>query len=49
MASSFRGAFYKKRSKGVFGNQSYIQDGTFVKKVNGFKYFYKKAKCLTGV
>ena len=49
MASSFRGAFYKKYSKGVFGTQSYIQDGAFVKKVNGFKYFYKKAKCLTGV
>ena len=49
MASSFRGAFYTKCSKGVFGTQSYIQDGTFVKKVNGLKYFNKRAKCLTGV
>ena len=49
MASSFPGVFHTKCSKGVFGTQSYIQDGAFVKKVNGFKYFYKKAKCLTGV
>ena len=49
MASSFRRAFYTKCSKGVFGSQSYIQDGAFVKNVNGFKYFYKKAKCLTVV
>ena len=49
MASSFRGAFYTKCSKGVFETQSYIQGGAFVKKVDGFKYFYKKAKCLTGV
>ena len=49
MASSFCGASYTKRSKGVFGTQSYIQDWAFVKKVNGFKYFYKKAKCLAGV
>ena len=42
MASSFL-------SKDVFGTQSNIQGGAFVKKVNGFEYFYKKAKCLTGV
>ena len=47
MTSSLRGAFYTKCSKGVFGTWSYIQDGAFVKKVNGFKYFYKKARCLT--
>ena len=47
MASSFRGAFCTKCSKGVFGTQSYMQDGAFVKK--GFKNFYKKVKCLTGV
>ena len=49
MSSSFRGAFYTKCTKGVFGTQSYMQDGAFVKKFNGFKYFYKSAKCLTGV
>ena len=49
MASSFRGAFYAKCSKGVLETQSYIQDGAFAKKVKGSKYFYKKAKCLTRV
>ena len=42
MASSFRGAFCTKRSKGVFGTQSYIKDGVYAKKINGFKYFCKK-------
>ena len=49
MATSFRGAFYTKCSKGIFGIHSYIQDGAFVKKNNVSKYFYKKAKCPTGV
>ena len=35
MASSFRGAFCMKPSKGVFGAQSYIQDGAFAKKAKG--------------
>ena len=35
-------------SKGVFGTQSYIQDEAFVKKVNGFKYFYKKLSVWLG-
>ena len=33
MASSYRGVFCTKRSKGVFGTQSYIQDGAFVNKL----------------
>ena len=45
----FRGAFYTKPSNGVFRTLSYIQDGAFAKKVNSFKYFCKKASCLTGV
>ena len=46
MASSFRGAFCTKRSKGVFGTQSYIKDGVYAKKINGFKYFCKKLGVL---
>ena len=42
MASSFRGSFYKKRSKGVFGIQSYIKDVVYAKTFNGSKYFCKK-------
>ena len=42
MASSFRGALCTKRSKGLFGTQSYIKDGVYAKNVNGFKYFCKK-------
>ena len=49
MTSSFREASYTKPSNGVFRTLSYIQDGAFVKKVNGFKYFCKKARYLTVV
>ena len=43
MASSFRGAFCTKPSKGVFGTQSYIQDGPPVKIGVFEKYFRKRA------
>ena len=49
MASSFRGASYTKPFNGVLRTLSYIQDGAFAKKVNDFKYFCQKARCLTGV
>ena len=32
----------------AYVNKNSIQDETFAKKNNGFKYFYKKASCLTG-
>ena len=32
----------------AYVNENSIQDETFAKKNNGFKYFYKKASCLTG-
>ena len=38
--------FCTKHPKGVFRTQSQIQDGVFAKKVNGFKYFCKKARCF---
>ena len=39
-----------RRALGTTGyvNKNSIQDETFAKKNNGFKYFYKKASCLTG-
>ena len=43
MACSLRGEWCTKPSKGVFRTQSYIQDGAFAKRVNGFEYFRKKA------
>ena len=48
MASSFREASCTKRSKGVFGTHSYIKDGVYAKKFNGFKYFCKKLDVWLG-
>ena len=42
MASSFRGAFCTKCSKGILGIQSYIKDGVYAKTLNGSKNFFKK-------
>ena len=42
MASSFREASCTKPSKDVFRTQSYIQDQTFAKTINGFEYFRKQ-------
>ena len=41
MASSFRGAFRTKGSKSVFGTQSYIKDGVYVKKLTALSTFAK--------
>ena len=48
MASSFRGAFYTKWSKSVFGTQSYIQDGAFVKKLTALSILTKKLSVWLG-
>ena len=42
MASSYRGESCTKPSKGVFRTQSKIQDGPFVKIVDGVKYLRKR-------